>query len=92
MCSRPSGVGSRCRLASGQRIVRASSAREGERDLWRRITPPFGAAPFRMDTLRTYLHLREWGELAYLLDLPWGFWVAAGVMLVGLVGLLWPQR
>jgi hypothetical protein len=45
-----------------------------------------------MDALRTYLHLREWGELAYLLDLPWGFWAAVGVMLIGLVGLLWPQR
>ena len=45
-----------------------------------------------MDALRTYLHLREWGELACLFDLPWGFWVAVGVMLIGFVGLLWPQR
>jgi gamma-glutamylcysteine synthetase len=45
-----------------------------------------------MDELRAYLHLREWGELRYLLDLPWAFWVAVGVMLVGLVGLSWPQR
>jgi hypothetical protein len=45
-----------------------------------------------MDALRTYLHLREWGEFAYLLDLPWGFWAAVGVMLIGLMGLLWPGR
>ena len=45
-----------------------------------------------MDELRAYLHLREWGELAYLLDLPWGFWVAVGVMVVGLVMLGGPQR
>jgi hypothetical protein len=44
------------------------------------------------DAIRSYLHLREWSDLAYFLDLPWGFWFWVGVMLVGLVGLLWPER
>ena len=52
-----------------------------------------GSRAARMaDVIRTYLHLREWSDLAYLLDLRWGFWFWVGVMLVGLVGLLWPDR
>jgi hypothetical protein len=74
------------RLPSGLRIDWYISI------LWRRITPPFGAAPFRMDALRTYLHLREWGELRYLLDLPPTMLIWVGMIALGLVLMVRPKR
>jgi hypothetical protein len=38
-----------------------------------------------MNELRTYLHLREWGELRYLLDLPPMMLVWVGMIVLGLV-------
>jgi hypothetical protein len=45
-----------------------------------------------MDALRTYLHLREWGELRYLLDLPPMMLVWVGMIVLGLVLMVWPRR
>jgi hypothetical protein len=42
--------------------------------------------------LRTYLHLREWGELRHLLDLPAMMLVWVGMIVLGLVMLVWPRR
>jgi hypothetical protein len=39
------------------------------------------------DAIRTYLNLREWSDLAYLLDLSWGFWLWVGVAAVGAIGM-----
>jgi hypothetical protein len=71
------GVGSLCRLPSGQRIDWYISI------LWRRIAA-FRGGSLRMDALRTYLHLRERGELRYLLDLP-----PTMLVWVGMIGLGW---
>jgi hypothetical protein len=45
-----------------------------------------------MDALRTYLHLREWSELCYLLDLPPTMLIWVGMIVVGLVWMWWPKR
>ena len=78
-------VGSPRRLPSGLRIDRYTST------LWRRIAA-FRGGTLRMDALRAYLHLREWGELRYLLDLPPMMLVWVGMIVLGLVMLVWPRR
>jgi hypothetical protein len=45
-----------------------------------------------MDALRSYLHLREWGELRYLLDLPPTTLVWVGMIVAGLAWMRWPKR
>ena len=46
------------------------------------------------DAIRAYLHLREWGELRYLLDLPPMMLVWVGMIVVGAIGMWswWPRR
>jgi hypothetical protein len=44
-----------------------------------------------MDAVRTYLHLREWGELRYLLDLPPTMLVWVEMIVVGAIGM-WSWR
>ena len=41
------------------------------------------------DAIRTYLHLREWSELRYVLDLPPMMLVWVGMIVVGAFGLWW---
>ena len=83
----PAGKGVGCirRLPSGLRIDRYISI------LWRRIAALRGGS-LRVDALRTYLHLREWGELRYLLDLPPMMLVWVGMIVLGLVLAVWPRR
>ena len=45
-----------------------------------------------MDPLRTCLHLREWREFRYLLDLPPMVLVWVGMIVLGLVMPVWPRR
>ena len=55
--------------------------------------PRFWRGTLRMaDAIRAYLHLREWGELRYLLDLPPMMLVWVVMIMVGLVLMVWPKR
>jgi hypothetical protein len=76
------------RLPSGLRIDWYISI------LWRRIAAFRGGTLRMLDALKAYLHLREWSELRYVLDLPPTMLIWVGMIVVGAIGMWWwrPRR